>query len=453
MSEATAPPPRVDLSTYEKVLTRNVGVPRAYDIDVYESRGGYAGLKKAIASYKPADLIELVKSSGLRGRGGAGFATGLKWSFVPQGPMQTYLVVNGDESEPGTFHDRELLEHDPHQLIEGSIITCYAVGISKAFFYVRGEFALGYYRLQNAVEQAREKGYLGQNILGSSFSCEAYTIQGAGAYICGEESALLESLEGNRPMPRSRPPFPAVVGLYAGPTVVNSVETMCNVPHIVDRGLEWYTSLGTPPRNTGPFIYSLSGQVNKPGNHEGPLGLTIDQLVNELGGGVWGGRKMKAFIPGGASSAWLKGDDPNVWNVKLDFDTLGGMKTMLGSGAQIVLDEQCCVPHAALRLAEFYNHESCGKCTPCREGTRWIVKLARRICDGQGDARDIDTLFGIADRIGFGPPNKMTLCALGDAATSCITSTIRQWRDEWEYHAKNGKCPTPTGQPINPVLA
>ena len=227
---------------------------------------------------------------------------------------------------------------------------------------------------------------------------------------------------------------------------------MCNVPHIVDKGLEWYMSLGTPPRNTGPFIYSLSGQVNKPGNHEGPLGLTIDQLVNDLGGGVWGGRKMKAFIPGGASSAWLKGDDPNVWNVKLDFDTLGGMKTMLGSGAQIVLDEECCVPHAALRLAEFYNHESCGKCTPCREGTRWIVKLAQRICDGRGDARDIDTLFGIADRIGFGPPNKLTLCALGDAATSCITSTIRQWRDEWEFHAANGTCPTPTGQPVNPVL-
>ncbi|TAK25537.1 MAG: NADH-quinone oxidoreductase subunit NuoF [Chloroflexota bacterium] len=434
------------MAEYEKVLTRNVGVPRAYDIDVYESRGGYAGLKKALTEFQPDQVTDLVKNTGLRGRGGAGFATGLKWSFVPKGPMQKYLVVNGDESEPGTFHDRELLENDPHQLVEGAIITCYAVGITKAFFYIRGEFALGYHRLQNAVKQAYEKGYLGKNILGGGFSCDAYTIQGAGAYICGEESALLESLEGNRPMPRSRPPFPAVVGLYAGPTVVNSVETISNIPHILVRGLEWYTSLGTAPRNTGPFIYSLSGHVNNPGNHEGPLGLTIGELVNDIGGGVLGGRTMKAFIPGGASSAWLKGD---CWDVKLDFDTLGGMKTMLGSGAQIVLDDQCCVPHAAVRLAEFYNHESCGKCTPCREGTRWMVKLGRRIIEGSADSKDIDTLFRIADRIGFGPPNKMTLCALGDASTSCITSTVRQWRDEWEYHAKHGRCPTPTGKPVN----
>ncbi len=433
---------------YEKVLTRNVGVPRAYDIDVYESRGGYAGLKKAL-QMKPAELVDLVKNSGLRGRGGAGFATGLKWSFVPNTPPPRYLVVNGDESEPGTFHDRELLENDPHQLVEGAIITCYAVNLTAACFYVRGEFALGYHRLQRAVKQAYERGYLGKNILGSGYSLEAYLIQGAGAYICGEESALLESLEGNRPMPRSRPPFPAVVGLYGRPTVVNSVETICNVPHIVERGLEWYLSLGTPPRNTGPFIYCLSGQVNNPGNHEGPLGITVGELVNDIGGGVWGGRKMKAFIPGGASSAWLNGE---CWDVKLDFDTLGGMKTMLGSGAQIVLDDQCCVPHAATRLSEFYNHESCGKCTPCREGTRWIVKLAHRILDGEADSKDVDTLFSIADRIGFGPPNKMTLCALGDAATSCITSTIRQWRDEWEYHAKHGKCPTPTGKPVNPIL-
>src|SRR5437016_3301942 len=244
MTEAAAPPPRVDLSTYEKILPKNVGVPGAYDIDVYESRGGYAGLKKAIASYKPADLIELVKSSGLRGRGGAGFATGLKWSFVPNTPAPRYLVVNGDESEPGTFHDRELLEHDPHQLVEGAIITCYAVNLSDAVFYIRGEFALGYNRLKDAVAQAYAKGYLGQNVLGSGFNVNAFTIHGAGAYICGEESALLESLEGNRPMPRSRPPFPAVVGLYGRPTVVNSVETICNVPHIVNRGLEWYMSLG-----------------------------------------------------------------------------------------------------------------------------------------------------------------------------------------------------------------
>jgi NADH-quinone oxidoreductase subunit F len=446
MTEVAAPV--ITHEGYEKVLTRNVGVPQAYNLDVYEKRGGYAGLKKALTTMKPPELVELVKGSGLRGRGGAGFATGLKWSFVPNTPAPRYLVVNGDESEPGTFHDRELLENDPHQLVEGAIITCYAVNLTAAFFYVRGEFALGYHRLQQAIKQAYEKGYLGKNILGSGYSLDAYAIQGAGAYICGEESALLESLEGNRPMPRSRPPFPAVVGLYGRPTVVNSVETICNVPHIVERGNEWYMSLGTAPRNTGPFIYCLSGHVNNPGNHEAPLGLTVNQLVNEVGGGVWGGRKMKAFIPGGASSAWLKDD---CLDVKLDFDTLGGMKTMLGSGAQIVLDDQCCVPHAAARLAEFYNHESCGKCTPCREGTRWIVKIAHRILEGSADSKDIDTLFSIADRIGFGPPNKMTLCALGDAATSCITSTVRQWRDEWEYHAKHGTCPTPTGRPVNPL--
>lgn len=437
------------MPSYEKVLTRNVGVANAWNIDVYEARGGYTGLRKALAEFQPDQLIELVKSSGLRGRGGAGFATGLKWSFVPKGNMQKYLVVNGDESEPGTFHDRELLEADPHQLIEGAIITCYAVGISKAFLYIRGEFALGYHRLRNAVAQAYANGYLGHNVLGSGFSLDVYTIQGAGAYICGEESALLESLEGNRPMPRSRPPFPAVVGLYSGPTVVNSVETICNIPHIVERGLEWYSSLGTPPRNTGPFIYSLSGCVNNPGNHEGPLGITLGELVFDIGQGIPGDRKMKAFIPGGASSAWL---GPDNLEVKLDFDTLGGMKTMLGSGAQIVLDDHCCVPHAAARLAEFYNHESCGKCTPCREGTRWMVKIMRRICEGTADSKDIDTVFGIADRIGFGPPNKLTLCALGDAATSCITSTVRQWRDEFEYHARTGKCPTPNGQPVSPVF-
>ena len=446
MTETAAPV--ITHEGYEKVLTRNVGVPRAYNLDVYEQRGGYTGLKKALTTMKPPEVGKVVLDSGLRGRGGAGFATGLKWSFVPATPPPRYLVVNGDESEPGTFHDRELLENDPHQLVEGAIITCYAVNLTAAFFYVRGEFALGYHRLQQAIKQAYEKGYLGKNILGSGYSLDAYAIQGAGAYICGEESALLESLEGNRPMPRSRPPFPAVVGLYGKPTVVNSVETICNVPHIIERGNTWYHSLGTPPRNTGPFIYCLSGQVNNPGNHEAPLGLTVNQLVNEIGGGVWGGRKMKAFIPGGASSAWLQGD---CWNVKLDFDTLGGMKTMLGSGAQIVLDDQCCVPHAAGRLAEFYNHESCGKCTPCREGTRWIVKIAHRVLEGSADSKDIDTLFSIADRIGFGPPNKMTLCALGDAATSCITSTIRQWRDEWEYHAKHGTCPTPTGRPVNPL--
>ena len=413
------------------------------DIDVYEARGGYSAARKALTEMEPAQIVDLVKASGLRGRGGAGFPTGVKWGFVPKGDMLKYLVCNSDESEPGTFNNRELIETDPHQLLEGIIIAAYATGCQRAVIYARGEFALGAERLSRAIGQARARGYFGTSIFGSDFSLEIWLLRGAGAYICGEETALLESAEGNRPMPRSRPPFPAVVGLYGKPTLVNNVETLCCIPHIVGRGAEWFASIGTAPRNTGPKIYSVSGHVNRPGNYELPLGVTLRELIYEHAGGVPSNRKVKAVVPGGSSAAMLGGDQLDI---KLDFDTLAAAGSMLGTGAVVVMDETTCIPHASLRMVEFYNHESCGKCTPCREGTMWMVKLLRRICEGGATSADVDELLRIAQAIGFGAPN-ITLCALGDAATSPITSGIKLFREEFEYHARHGRCPTETQWP------
>jgi NADH-quinone oxidoreductase subunit F len=426
------------VTVYEPVLLRNRSVPNSIDIGVYESRGGYAAARKALTEMQPARIVDLVKASGLRGRGGAGFPTGVKWGFVPKGDMLKYLVCNCDEAEPGTFNNRELVETDPHQLLEGMIIAAYATGCTRALIYARGEFAEGAARLSRAIEQARERGYLGPSVFGSAFSLDVYLLRGAGAYICGEETALLESAEGNRPMPRSRPPFPAVVGLYGKPTLVNNVETLSCVPHIVERGAEWFNSIGSAPRNTGPKIYSVSGHVNRPGNYELPLGVTLRELIYEHAGGVPRDRRVKAVVPGGSSAAMLGADKLDI---KMDFDTLAAAGSMLGTGAVIVMDETTCIPHAALRMVEFYNHESCGKCTPCREGTLWMVKLLRRICTGEGTLADLDRLLGVAQTIGFGAPN-ITLCALGDASTSPITSGIRLFGDEFEYHVRHGLCPT-----------
>ncbi len=431
------------MPAFEPVLLRNRGVPDAHEIDTYISRGGYRAARKALTEHTPEQLVEMVKASGLRGRGGAGFPTGMKWSFIPKGSMLKYLVCNSDESEPGTFNNRELIETDPHQLVEGIIISAYATGCSRALVYCRGEFALGAQRLRDAIAQAYERGFLGQRVMGTDFSLDAYVLRGAGAYICGEETALLESAEGNRPMPRSRPPFPAVAGLYGKPTVVNNVETLCNVPHIVERGVEWYTSIGTPPRNTGPKIYSVSGHVERPGNYELPLGVTMRELIYEHAGGIRDGRQLKAVIPGGSSAAMLT---PEHLDLKLDFDSLAAVGSMLGTGGVIVMDETTCIPHAVLRMVEFYNHESCGKCTPCREGTFWMVKLLRRICAGEGTVRDVDKVLNVAQTIGFGPPN-ITLCALGDASTSPVTSGMKHFRDEFEYHVTHGRCPVPNGKP------
>ncbi|MGE5619835.1 MAG: NADH-quinone oxidoreductase subunit NuoF [Sphingomonadaceae bacterium] len=418
----------------EKILFRNMGIPNSWEIDVYEARGGYEGLKKTLREHSPAEVIEIVKASGLRGRGGAGFPAGMKWSFVPKDPgLQRYLACNCDESEPGTFKDRQLVENDPHQLIEGIVIACYAFDASKAFVYIRGELAFAARRLERAIAQAYERGYLGRDILGSGFSLDLVLSRGAGAYICGEETALLESLEGNRPMPRSRPPFPAVVGLYGKPTVINNVETLSNVPHILNNGAEWYASIGIPPRNTGTKIYCLSGRVNRPGNYELPLGTTARELIYEHGGGLIGDRALKAFIPGGTSAPMFGVDKLDV---KLDFDSVAQAGSMLGSGAVIVMDETVCIPHAVARMVEFYEHESCGKCTPCREGVRWMSGILHRIVHGQGREGDLDLLLDICDNIAGGK----TLCGLGDAATNPVRSGIGLFREEFEHHIRHGRC-------------
>jgi len=417
----------------EPVLFRNMGIPNAWEIDVYESRGGYQALRKALKEHTPADVIEIVKQSGLRGRGGAGFPTGMKWSFVPKDISPKYLSCNADESEPGTFKDRQLMENDPHQLVEGVAVSCYAIGVEEAFIYIRGELAFAARRLEHAISQAYERGYLGKNILGSAFSVDIVVSRGAGAYICGEETAQLESLEGNRAMPRSRPPFPAVVGLYGKPTVINNVETLSNVPHIINNGAEWFTRIGVPPRNTGTKIYSLSGRVNRPGNYELPLGTTIRELVYEHGGGVLGGKAIKAVIPGGTSAPMLGADKLDL---PLDFDSVAQAGSMLGSAAVMVLDETVCIPHAVARMVEFYVHESCGKCVPCREGNFWLLKILERIVHGHGREGDIVLILDLCGNIGGGK----TLCALGDAAINPVLGGLRLFRDEFEYHIRHGHC-------------
>lgn len=425
-------------TTYEPILLRNVGVPNSWDIDVALAHGDYQALPKALAELQPDQIIDMVKNCGLRGRGGAGAPTGMKWGFVPKGKREKYLLVNGDESEPGTFSNRAILENDPHQLIEGIVISNYAMQIPTAIVYCRGEFALGFQRLSSALKQAYERGYVGKNVLSSGFDTDVILFRGAGAYICGEETALIESLEGNRPMPRPRPPFPAAQGVYNMPSNVQNVETISNIPMLVSHGVEWYTSIGTPPRNAGPKIYCVSGHVREPGNKELPLDTSLRDLIFKHSGGMIDDRPVKAVIPGGASAAMITGDNLDF---KMDFDTLAGMGSMLGSGGVIVMDDRTCIPCAVRRIEEFYNHESCGKCTPCREGTMWMVKLLRRITQGDADSSDIDQLERIGKTIGFGPPN-ITLCALGDAATSCVTSGIRLFREEFEYHAKTGRCLT-----------
>ncbi|HEX5615477.1 MAG TPA: NADH-quinone oxidoreductase subunit NuoF [Acidimicrobiia bacterium] len=394
--------------------------------------GAYDTFRQVLATGDPAAVAEQVKLSGLRGRGGAGFPTATKWSFLPPDSFPRYLVINGDEGEPSTFKDRMLVERDPHQLVEGIAISAFAIGCNLAFVYLRGEFALGYERLMGAIADARAQGFLGANILGSGFDLDIVVHRGAGAYICGEETALIESLEGERGMPRIRPPFPAVAGLYAKPTVVNNVETISTVPHIVRMGGEEYAKLGVN-RSTGTRIFSLSGHVNRPGNYEVELGITFRQLIDDLGGGVPNGRSVKFFIPGGASSQWLTGRDEHL-DAPLDMDfvqqTFG---VMLGSGAVMVFDETVDPVLVAWRLAKFFAHESCGKCTPCREGTGWIEKVLYRMSHGLGRPDDLDMLLDIGDNISPGlnaPFSQTTICPLGPSAVSPVVSLHNFFRDE-----------------------
>ncbi len=393
--------------------------------------GAYDVLRTALTMTPEAIQDEQVKASGLRGRGGAGFATATKWSFLPKDSFPRYLVINADEGEPSTFKDHMLIERDPHQLLEGIAIASFAVQCNLAFVYLRGEFALGYDRLTAAIDEARNRGFLGNNILGSGFDLDIIVHRGAGAYICGEETALLESLEGQRGMPRIRPPFPAVAGLYAKPTVVNNVETVSTLPHILRMGGEEYGKLGVN-KSTGTRIFSLSGLVNRPGNYEVELGVTFRQLIDDLGGGVRNGGKVKFMIPGGASSQWLTGSDEHL-DCPLDMDAVGQFGVMLGSGAVMVYDDTVDPVLVAWRLAKFFAHESCGKCTPCREGTGWIEKVLYRMSHGLGRADDLDMLLDVGDNISPGlnaPFSQTTICPLGPSAVSAVVSLNKYFRDE-----------------------
>jgi len=413
------------------VLTRLWGIDGSWTRQVYERYDGYAGLRSALA-HTPDEIIAMVKDSGLRGRGGAGFPTGMKWGFIPQGDGRPhYLVVNADESEPGTCKDMPLLMADPHELVEGVIITSYAIRASHAFIYVRGEVAHIYRRLLNAVREAYEAGYVGTDILGSGFDLQITVHAGAGAYICGEETALLDSLEGRRGQPRLRPPFPAVEGLYGSPTVINNVESIASVPAILRGGADWFSAMGTE-KSKGMTIYSLSGHVSRPGQYEAPLGTTLRELL-ELAGGVREGHQLKFWTPGGSSTPVLTADHLDV---PLDYESVGAAGSMLGTKALQIFDETTCVVRAALRWSEFYAHESCGKCTPCREGTYWLVQILDRLERGEGAESDLEKLLDLCDNI-FG----RAFCALGDGATSPITSSLKYFRDEYIAHVTSGGCP------------
>ena len=393
------------------------------------SDGAYESARKAVTSINSDDLIELIKASGLRGRGGAGFPTGTKWSFVPKDVFPKYIVINHDEGEPGTFKDRELAESDPHQLVEGIIIAAWANKAEKAFIYCRGEFALGSRRLDRAIRDAYEKGFLGRGIFGSSFDLDIILHRGAGAYICGEESALLDSLEGHRGQPRLRPPFPAVKGLYGQPTVVNNTETLSALPSIVANGPDWFRQWGTE-QSPGTKVLSVSGHVNKPANYEVPLGTSFAHVL-ELAGGMVNGNEVKAIIPGGASAPLLTSTD-----VAVDFEALKDAGTMLGSGAIVFMDQSTCMVRNALVTTEFFEHESCGKCTPCREGTWWAVHVLERIEHGEGWQEDMDLLLDIADGM-----DGRSFCSLGDAASWALRSNVKLFRDEFQQHVTEGSCP------------
>ncbi len=425
-----------------KILTERMDANRtdSHTIERYEATGGYSALRKGI-EIGPEAIAAEVKASNIRGRGGANFPAGVKWGFLaPAKPA--YLVINGDESEPGTFKDRQLLERDPHQLIEGVILTSYALGINHAFIYIRGEYPKPARRVQQAVDSAYEKGYLGTDILGTGFDLDVTVHLGGGAYICGEESALLNSLEGRRGEPRLKPPFPAVEGLYSKPTIVNNVETISNVPWIINNGGLAYAEIG-PDTSAGTRMISLSGHINKPGNYEIVMGMPWREIFYELGGGIPDGRELKAWIPGGSSAPWFV--PAEHLDTPVTIDDVGAHGSMLGSGAIIVMDDSTDVVAAAHRIVRFYAHESCGQCTPCREGTTWLERVFNRLLAGQGRMADIDLLLDISDGISPGltwPPAMTTICPLGPSATAPVVSLMKYFRDEVEARIA-------TGIPIN----
>lgn len=419
------------IDTLTPVLTDTWDAERSWQLETYEAHGGYRAARTALGMDQDA-IIAAVKDSGLRGRGGAGFPTGMKWGFIPQdNPKPKYLVVNADESEPGTCKDTPLMMASPHLLLEGVIISSYAIRANRAFIYVRGEILHVIRRMQAAVAEAYEKGYLGTDIFGSGYELEVVVHAGAGAYICGEETALLEGLEGRRGQPRLRPPFPAVAGLYASPTVINNVESIASVPSIIEHGAEWFASMGTE-KSKGYGIFSLSGHVTRPGQYEAPLGITLRELI-DLAGGIREGHQLKFWTPGGSSTPLLTDEHLDV---PLDFEGVAGVGSMLGTRALQLFDETTCVVRAVLRWTEFYKHESCGKCTPCREGTWWLVQTLAALERGEGSEADLDLLLDQCDNI-LG----RSFCALGDGATSPISSSIQYFREEYLAHLTHGGCP------------
>jgi len=416
-----------------EVCFKNQHLDKPWTLETYQSSGGYDVWKKILKEQTPAeDIIAELKTSALRGRGGAGFPTGLKWSFMPRNtPGQKYIVCNSDEGEPGTCKDRDILRFNPHALIEGMAIAGYTIGATAGYNYIRGEFWEPYERFEAAIAEAYAAGLLGKNILGSGVDFDLYTHLGGGAYICGEETALLESLEGKKGQPRFKPPFPASFGLYGRPTTINNTETLASVPDILKNGGQWFLDIGIP-NNGGPKMYSVSGHVNNPGNFEIPMGTPFPELL-EMAGGVRDGNKLKAVIPGGSSTPLLTGEE--MMAVTMDYDSIAKAGSMLGAGSVIVMDETTCMVKALARIAYFYYEESCGQCTPCREGTGWLSRVIHRIEHGQGKQEDLDLLLDVSNKI-----MGRTICALGDAAAMPVISFVEKFRDEFQYHIDHKKC-------------
>ena len=432
------------MSEQDYILLRHRSIPQIDQLDVYREHGGFEAFRKAVTSMTAADVTNEVKNSGLRGRGGAGFPTGLKWSFLPNNIWPHYVVCNADESEPGTFKDREIMESNPFQFLEGVMLCAYGVQANAAYIYLRGEFYPIAAQLDRRIRQLEEAGLLGDHLFGTDYSLRLYTHLGAGAYICGEETALLESLEGKLGQPRLRPPFPAVYGLYGKPTVINNVETLTNLPPIIQNGAAWYKTLGTE-KSAGVKVFSLSGRVNKPGNYELPLGTTFRDLIYKYGGGIPGDRPVKAIMPAGASSAIIKVDDQAL-DTPMDYESVAALGSALGSASVIVIDDTVNMAWLVEKTVNFFKHESCGKCTPCREGTYWMNHLSRRIAAGKAGVEDIDLLNTVANQIAG-----KCLCALGEFSVMAVTTGIKHFREDFESSVHAPESENPPDRALSPA--
>src|SRR4051812_42652396 len=436
------------VAEFEPVLSRNWNVPDGHTLKAYESRGGYQAARKALTTMDPDKVVTVVKDSELRGRGGAGFPCGLKWSFLPKDRKETFMCVNGDESEPATFNNRLLIELDPHQFIEGILISCFATKASTAYVYLRFEYINAFKILESAIDEARAAGHLGKNIYGSGFDLDIWCHRGAGAYICGEETGLIESLEGKRGWPRIKPPFPAIEGAFRKPTVVNNVETLACVPHIVERGADWFKSMGTP-KSYGPKLYCVSGHVNKQVCVELPLGVTTNELIDDHAGGVWKGRKAKAAVPGGISMGLLSASE---FDVPLDFEEIRKPGCLgLGTAALTVMDETTSMVDYLYNTCRFFAHESCGQCTPCREGTGWMYKMMKRIKAGGGRLEDLDLMENMAKNMGIMPGT--TICGLADGAGWPVRNALSKFRGEFEDFIRSHQAPAREVTPLQEAIA